>query len=570
MPRWPLLALTLATAPAPAGLAQEPAPSALLRQLTTELSSRRSRDLMDITRGTVEARAERARSVLRRANAIDEAALTHDDWLTLAVLRWEAARDTLESHLYWFSSSLPAYATPLRPQALRAFPFRGADDVAAYMRQLRRYPPLLTAMLERERGRAERGIVLPRVQLERVLPFVRSFEQPPERSPFSVTDERLAALAPERAAELRHEVARIVVDSINPAIRRLAQYIEQELVLGAPDAVGISQYPGGGDAYASLVRLETTLDVTPEEVFRIGLRGVDSTERLMKTLRDSLGFTGSQAEFHASLRRDPRFYARTPEEVRARMLAYVARIEPAIPRFFSRTPRAPYGVRRMDPMREDLATFGSYSPPQGADPRGYYNFNGSNLSQRPLIGVGGLILHELFPGHHYQINLIRENDSLPELRRFNAYLGNGEGWAEYAASVLGRDAAVYTDPYDRYGRLLSDNFLNVRLVVDAGMNIMGWSRERAMQFMREHTIASDVEIESETLRYAADIPGRALAYGMGYRAWIELRRKAEMALGSRFDVRRFHDAALSPGMVPLTVLQRHIDWWIAQELAAPR
>lgn len=568
MPRWPLLALALAPTLAATGLAQEPSPRAVLRQLTADLPSRRARDLLDISLGTVESRADRARTILRRASGVDETALTHDETITLAVLRWEAARDTLEPHLYWFSSSLPAYATPLRPQSFRTIALRNADDLAGYLRQLRRYPPLVNAMLERERMRAARGIVLPRVQLERVVPFLQSFEQAADRSPFVPAEERLAAIPSAQAAAFRREVTRIVLDSINPALRRLAAYVEGELLARAPNAVGIGQYPGGRGAYASLVRLETTLDISPQEAFSIGLRGVDSTERLMKALRDSLGFSGSQSEFHASLRRDARFYAKTPDEVRERMLAYVARFEPAIPRFFSRVPRAPFGVRRMDPAREDLATFGSYTPPQGADPRGYYNFNGSNLSERPLIGVGGLILHELFPGHHLQINLVRENDSLPDLRRFNAYLGNGEGWAEYAASVLGRDAGVYGDPYDRYGRLLSDNFLNVRLVVDAGMNVMGWSRERAMQYMREHTVASDLEIESETLRYAADIPGRALAYGMGYRAWLDMRRKAERTLGSRFDVRRFHDAALSAGLVPLTVLQRHMDWWIAQELAA--
>jgi uncharacterized protein (DUF885 family) len=350
-------------------------------------------------------------------------------------------------------------------------------------------------------------------------------------------------------------------------VERLARFVETELAPRAPLAVGIGQYPGGREAYALLTRLETSLEVSPEEVFRVGLAGVDSTEALMRGVRDALGFRGTQAEFHAMLRRDPRFYAKTPDEARERMQRYVARVEPLLPRHFLRTPKAPYAIRRMDPRREDLSTFGSYTPPQGTDPHGYYNFNGANLDRRPLINVAGLILHELVPGHHFQVNLIRENDSLPDLRRYGAYLGNGEGWAEYAGVTLARDAGIYADPYERYGRLLGENFLNARLVTDVGMNVLGWSRERAAAFLREHTLASDLEIESETLRYAADIPARALAYGMGYRAWLALRRKAERELGPRFDPRRFHDAALSAGMVPLTVLQRHVDWWIAQERA---
>ena len=568
--RWPVLIVALVAGVASAGRAQEPSPSALLRQLTAELPSRRSRDAFDISLASVEARAERARSILRRASAIDEAGLTHDETLTLAVLRWEAVRDTLEPRLHWFRSTLPAYSTPLRTQSLSAAVFRGAEDMAAYLRQLRRYPPLLGAMLEKEQGRAERGIVLPRAQLERVAPFIRSFARPPMQSPFYVAEERLTAVPSDRATMFQRDVARIITDSVNPAVERLARFIESELTPRAPQSVGISQYPGGREAYALLARLETTLDVAPEEIFRIGVAGTDSTETLMRALRDSIGFKGTKAEFHAMLRRNPRFHAKTPDEVRERMLGYLTRIEPAIPRYFLRTPKAPYAIRRMDPRREDMATFGSYSPPQGADPHGYYNFNGSNLDQRPLIGVAGLIFHELVPGHHFQVNLIRENDSLPELRRYSAYLGNGEGWAEYAASVLGRDAGIYDDPYERYARLLGENFLNARLVTDVGMNVLGWSRAQAADFMREHTIASDLEIESETLRYAADIPARALAYGMGYRAWLDLRRKAERELGDRFDVRRFHEAALSAGMVPLSVLQQHVAWWIAQERGRSR
>jgi len=168
------------------------------------------------------------------------------------------------------------------------------------------------------------------------------------------------------------------------------------------------------------------------------------------------------------------------------------------------------------------------------------------------------------PGHHLQINLARENESLPEFRRNAYFSGYGEGWGEYASSVVAREMGMYADPYDLYGRLVFDMFFAVRLVVDTGMNYYGWSRPKAMLYMREHTMESDVQIDSETIRYSMRSPAQALAYRMGRDTWLQLRRTAEAELGDRFDVRAFHDSALSIGAVPLTVLQEHVHWWIEQ------
>jgi uncharacterized protein (DUF885 family) len=178
-----------------------------------------------------------------------------------------------------------------------------------------------------------------------------------------------------------------------------------------------------------------------------------------------------------------------------------------------------------------------------------------------------MIFHELVPGHHFQINLQLENKDLPAFRRSSMSTGYTEGWGEYSSSVVAREMGMYQDPYDLYGRLVFDNFFNVRLVIDTGMNYFGWSRPKAMLYMREHTLESDVQIDSETVRYSIRSPAQALAYRMGRQTFVRLREKATTALGPKFDIRRFHDAVLSVGSMPLFILERHIDWWIKQEQA---
>ena len=205
-----------------------------------------------------------------------------------------------------------------------------------------------------------------------------------------------------------------------------------------------------------------------------------------------------------------------------------------------------------------------YQPPTAADPRGYYYFNGSSLKDRSLLNAAALVYHELVPGHHFQIALQHENSDLPTFRRDAGWTAYTEGWGEYASSLAG-EMGMYSDPYDRAGRLMMDLFLSCRLVVDTGMNALGWTRQKAIDYLRENTLESDTQIATETLRYSSDIPGQALAYKMGSAKLRELRTKAERALGPAFDVRRFHDAVLGSGPMPLAVLEQHVDWFIEIE-----
>jgi uncharacterized protein (DUF885 family) len=221
-------------------------------------------------------------------------------------------------------------------------------------------------------------------------------------------------------------------------------------------------------------------------------------------------------------------------------------------------------VKRLEPQLEPGQTFGYYQVPTGDDPTGYYRFNGSSLADRSLLNAGALIAHELLPGHHFQINLAFEIPDLPEFRRETFDTAYTEGWGDYASAVAG-EMGLYDDPYDLYGRLAMDMFISVRLVVDTGMNALGWTRAKAMDFMREHAMETDTQIATETLRYCCDIPGQALAYKMGSLRIRALREQAREALGPRFDLRRFHDAVLGGGSLPMDALERRVRWLIEEE-----
>jgi uncharacterized protein (DUF885 family) len=297
--------------------------------------------------------------------------------------------------------------------------------------------------------------------------------------------------------------------------------------------------------------------MTPQQIHELGLREVERINRDMQQVRDSLGFKGTKADFQQFLKTDPRFFAKTPEEVGERLMNDVHRIEPHLAQYFSIFPKAKYDVQRLNPALEGSITFGYYQQPTATDAIGHYYYNGSKLNERNLLFAQALIAHELVPGHHFQIARQEENQNLPAFRRETFDTAFVEGWGEYAA-YLGNEMGLYEDPYDRYGRLMMDMLLSMRLVVDTGMNALGWSRERAADFMRENTLLSETEISTETLRYAVDMPAQALAYKIGSLKMIELRRNAQQQLGPRFDVRQFHEWIIGSGSMPLPILERHV------------
>jgi uncharacterized protein (DUF885 family) len=562
--------------------ATTPAKSAELAAIADELWSRalersallRMREgvaiarLDDLSHAAAERAIAEARGFLERLDAIGATTLPEGELVTLESLRWQLATAIDGHRFFWHESVLPSYSSPL--PALRvlfaALPAATAADVDAYLDLLDDVAPFVAQVEERVRGQHERGIVVPGANLPAALGIVRSLLAAPRAGVFWVDAARSAGLDSGERERLERGIAERVESGVHPAARRLLDFLEGEYAAAAPGDVGARQWPQGDEYYRFAVKRSTTMDVTPEEVHAIGRELVAQMEAEMDAIQQGTGFEGDRAAFRRFLQSDPRFFPKTPEEVGERLMAAAERMEGHLDDLFLARPEAPYGVKRLDPALEASQTYGYYDPPSSQEPRGLYYFNGSRLDQRSWLNLEGVSLHELVPGHHFHIARQLENETLPKLRRNDYDTAYTEGWGSYA-TALGDEVGVYEDPYSRYGYLVLEVFLATRLVVDTGMNQLGWSLEEGRQFMREHTLESETQIATESLRYSADMPAQALAYQMGKRRLLELRARARRELGARFDVRRFHEAVLAHGSLPMAVLERSIDRFIAREQA---
>ncbi|MGQ0641328.1 MAG: DUF885 domain-containing protein [Gemmatimonadaceae bacterium] len=502
------------------------------------------------------------RSVSAQVRVIPNAGLSDDELVTKAIIAWRATRGTEAGQFYWFTSHITPYAAPVNGiySLFRALPVTTQSERDNYVRLTSQYGDLLRTLRTKLEGQVQRGLVPALADVDVAIPLWRGYVKPPREHPLWVASARLASAADAPRQAFEAGLERVIAEQVNPAVEAIAQYLAGTYRAAAPKEVGLAQYPGGKDYYRYLVRWHTTTAITPEELFKIGEREIDSLTHELDRVRQQVGFSGTLAAFQTSLRSNPRYFARTPEEVGQRLATFAAMMEPKLDSLFGQRPKAPYGVARLAPELEPVMTYGYYDAPVPNRNRGIYFYNGSKLEERNLGMAEGLTYHELAPGHHFQIALQRENDKLPRLRRDSYFTAHGEGWGDYA-SMLGADAGLYQDPYSRAGRLMMEMMLATRLVLDVGMNDRGWSLERARQFMREHTLETETQIASETLRYGVDIPGQALAYRMGSLTIRRIREDAKRTLGPKWDVKAFHDLVLLSGPMPLDVLEQHVKRW---------
>jgi uncharacterized protein (DUF885 family) len=385
-----------------------------------------------------------------------------------------------------------------------------------------------------------------------------------EDSVFWKPFEQIAATVPAAEHEaLRREGAAAVRDGAIAAYRTFLRFMLEEYLPATRTTLGAFELPEGREYYRYLIRHFTTLDASPEEIHRIGLDEVARIRGEMEAVIEEVGFSGGFAAFLELLRTDPRFYAKTPEELLKEAAWIAKRMDAKLPSLFKTLPRLPYGVAPVPDHMAPKYTSGRYvGAPLGSTQPGYYWVNTYNLASRPLYNLEALTLHEAVPGHHLQIALNRELDELPNFRRFSYISAFGEGWGLYS-EYLGLEAGFYTDPYSNFGRLTYEMWRACRLVVDTGLHAMGWTRQRAMDLLATNTALPLHEVETEIDRYIS-WPAQALSYKLGELKIKELRRRAEQELGETFDVREFHDAVLANGSVPLPVLEASIERFIAE------
>jgi uncharacterized protein (DUF885 family) len=352
--------------------------------------------------------------------------------------------------------------------------------------------------------------------------------------------------------------------AVAAAFQKLHAYLAGTYIPACRESIAASALPNGAANYAFRVRLETTTSLTPQQIHEIGLAEVKRIHAEMEKLIAATGFKGSFHEFTEFLRTDPRFYYDKPEDLVNGYRIIAKRIDPELAGLFGKLPRLPYGITPIPEFKAPSQTTAYYQAGAANVGRpGWYFVNTYKLEARPKWEMEALSLHESVPGHHLQISLAQELEGVPEFRRHAGYTAFVEGWGLYAES-LGEEIGMYKDPYSKFGELAYEMWRAVRLVVDTGMHMMGWTRQQAIDYFRENTGKTDQDVISEIDRYIV-WPGQALAYKIGQLKIRELRKEAERRLGTKFDERKFHDAVLENGALPLNSLEAHMKKWVDEQ-----
>lgn len=504
--------------------------------------------------------AKRRAELLRIREALDGlggAELAGEAAANRAFLRrivdWRIEGIDFDERRFAFVAHEGFYNTPY--YTARGTSVRSEADARAWLQRMRGIP----AYFAEQRANLERGIATgwtqPAVVVDVAVAVLRRQVERP-----AADDPLLAPLSAYPA--LRAEAAALVERDIRPAQRAALEYIDGPYRAKARRPLGISAVPGGRAYYDFLLRYYTTTDLTAERIHEIGLAEVKRIRADMDRVIARTGFKGSFADWLTFLRSDPRFYARSREELIDKYSAAAKRIDGLLPRYFGVLPRQPFTVV---PVPRDLEEGYTTARSGGGDYSkgfpGHFIVNTSHLDQRPLYEVPALTLHEAAPGHHTHGALAQEQDGLPSFRRQRDLLAFREGWALYAER-LGHEMGVYRDGYEAFGTLSTEMWRACRMVVDTGIHVMGWTYAQARACFTENTALADINIDTELARYIG-APGGAVAYKVGELKIVELRRRAEQALVARFDIRAFHDLVLAQGQLPMTMLEAKVDAWIA-------
>ncbi|MCQ8183881.1 DUF885 domain-containing protein [Parvularcula maris] len=504
---------------------------------------------------------EARRALLARLNELEGGNLAPEEDLNRRLLMTELEDEIESSQTGGRYLTITTYSAPhlgFVRLAERAS-LRRREDIDSYLARLDAMPDAMDAVIARLSEAVDEGWTQPCKAMEG---HERTY-----RTHLVGTPEESAFYAPlttsDRATDAdRESAARLIEEGVLPAFQRFAAFYEGTYRPACRQDVGASSFPGGEDFYAYRTRSYTTTDMTPDEVHEVGLSEVARIRAEMEEVAGEAGFA-DLASFQQYLRTDPKFYPETAEERLAAASVIAKKMDGKLVELFTVLPRMPYDIQ---PIPLDVAegtTTAYYSGPAADGTRGgTYWLNTTKLETRPLYELEALTLHEAVPGHHLQVALTQELD-LPEFRRFGGFTAFTEGWGLYSER-LGLETGFYDAPETDFGRLSYEMWRACRLVVDTGMHAKGWSRQEAIDYMLENTGLSENNITREVDRYIT-WPGQALAYKIGELKIRELRERAESELGESFDVRRFHDAVLANGALPLSILEEEIERFIEEE-----
>jgi len=433
---------------------------------------------------------------------------------------------------------------------------RTRDEYRHYVDRLKQIPRYMDQEIANMRLGLARGFTVPRAVLDgrdvsiAAVADLKDPEQSALYAPFKAMPKTLPAA---EADALRKEARQAIAEGVIPAYGKLLTFFRGEYVPKARTTLAAESLPDGKAFYRQQIHEYTTLDLSPDEIHTIGLREVDRLHKAMVGTMKETGFKGDFPAFLTFLRKDPQFYAKTPDELLMRTAWVAKQVDGKLDKYFGLLPRQRFAIQ---PVPADIAPYYT-SGRGGAD---VYLVNTYDLPSRPLFNMPALTLHESMPGHSLQLALSAEQQGLPAFRREGYISAYGEGWALYS-EYLGEEMGIYHTPYEHFGYLTYQMWRACRLVVDTGIHHLNWTRQQAIDFLTQNTALSDREIANEVDRYIS-WPGQALSYELGYLKIRELRERAEKQLGEKFDLRAFHDTVLAPGSVPLPVLEQHVNEWI--------
>jgi len=537
-------------------------------ELATAYGDYRYNDrLNDYSLAGVESQHQRDLSFLTRLNAIAVSGFPEQDALSHQVMQ-----RLLEQRLANYD--FKEYEMPVNqmdgpqvhlsdlPLAVPLFTLKQYED---YLARLHQIPRVFTQVEEVLRAGKKDGLMPVRFLLEKVPgqcdgviasdPFLRPLEKFP------------ADFSPEQRRRLTQEITAVVVQEVLPAYLEFGKFIAGEYAPAGRSTLSVTSLPGGEQRYLNDIRSRTTLaKLTPAQIHQIGLREIDRIQAEMLAVAHRAGFA-DLAAFRASIQSDPRYRASSAEQIVADFRKYIAQMQPKLPELFGFIPGSPVTVEPMPDFEPGVPTHYQTGTPDGKRP-GRVVVAVSNYAERSLVDDEATAYHEGIPGHHMQLSVAQKLPGLPKFRRHGGNSGYIEGWALYAEQ-LGKEVGFYQDPVSDYGRLSSELFRAVRLVVDTGIHAQGWTRDQVVDFFRQSGAVDEPTLQAETDRYIA-WPAQALAYKLGQLKFRELRERARKELGTRFDIRAFHDEMLNGGVLPLDLLDARTNAWIREQQHKPK
>lgn len=516
--------------------------------------------LDDVDAASQQQRQDYWQDVLKQLDGIDEAQLSRADRVDYAIYREQIGNFVADQRFKnWqmpFNSD-SAFWSDIGYE-LGGDKLRTADDYRKYLKRLGQLPAYFDQQIANMRAGLKRGFSVPRAVLDGrdvSIAAVADLKDPTQSSFYAPFKQLPTAIPTDQAQTLQGQALQRIRDDVIPAYARLLAFFHNEYVPQARTTLAAEALPDGKAFYRQQIREYTTLDLSPDAIHEIGLDQVAKIHAQMLEVMKESGFTGDFPAFLQYLRTDPRFYAKTPEELLMRSAWVAKEVDGQLSRLFGHLPRQRFTIV---PVPADIAPYYT-SGRGGADE---YLVNTYDLPSRPLYNMPALTLHESYPGHALQLELADENPGQPAFRRHSYISAYGEGWGLYS-EFLGNEMGIYKTPYQRFGYLTYQMWRACRLVVDTGIHHLGWTRQQSIDYLTVNTALSAREIANEVDRYIS-WPGQALSYELGYLKIRDLRAKAETALGAKFDIRHFHDTVLSTGSVPLPVLEKRIERFIAE------